>query len=199
MTEFSHCKDPQILKNYLRAFSLSENAKKFGIARAVCESKDEIFSFQLFMPLFVSSVIGLFFIYFERFKNNRKLNSVFSLTVPITAAIVGLAFFDFINVFKEGCADFEAAHLGKDYSEGGVEYYEKMLERNKILKKVDEISLFDDDGEIYSFRGITHMPLTIRLKYLQDIYKSVKDNVKSPSIWSYLNINISDIKIFPDN
>ncbi|KAH8010236.1 hypothetical protein HPB51_026288 [Rhipicephalus microplus] len=86
-------------------------------------------------------------------------------------ATVYIGFKDAMSQYWDKKADSVAASLGRDYVEGGVEYYEKLLQRNRALREL----LGDEGRKYYTSKGnidriirSDHVPITHRLEGLKN-------------------------------
>ena len=72
--------------------------------------------------------------------------------------------------------DVEAAKLGNDYAEGGVEFYDKLIQITSILNSLRETS--NQDKFFNSFRR-RHIPLEHRKLNIRQHLKSSEEEEKS--------------------
>ncbi|XP_045107493.1 transmembrane protein 177-like [Portunus trituberculatus] len=138
------------LKNSL---ILSENAKKFAIAREIAGMRTSQAVTQASIPC-----TGLLVAYCISLGINKRLNlyakpRFLRLCLYSIASLFGYSAYvlvkDIDSVASDGRGDGEAAAMGRAYIEGGVEFYEKVLQRNIALREL----MGDDGRKIYTAKG----------------------------------------------
>lgn len=153
---------------------LSPAAQRFAIARELWHVRGSqvwqdggVGATALFATYMLGRALNRKLGFFERPRTLRlmmySLVSLFGTAVWITAT-------DLVQHYRDSQADMAAAQLGPAFAWGGVEFYEKNLERNRALRR-----LLGDDGEsCYSAYGNERtllreprMPLTERLESLR--------------------------------
>lgn len=167
------------LKN---ALILSTNAKKFIIARELsCLRKSQAFT-QASIP-----TIALIVSYSISLGINKRLDlyakprflRLFLYTIAgLFGYFVYILATDVDSVAIDGACDRAAAAMGRAYAEGGVEFYEKVLQRNMALRE-----LMGSDGEkLYSAKGndevlirTRHLPFTVRLEAMKKCLQSYEE------------------------
>ena len=77
----------------------------------------------------------------------------------------------FLYNFIQKLEDKESCSMGLDCSEGSIEFYEKLINRNKILRDtlVDGASYFDKEGKQHSINNIHNY-----LIKLYELFVSIK-------------------------
>ena len=153
-------------KRLVNALLLSENAKKFAFARQVFY----VDSSYVQMDVALRLLCGLC-AYTLGFNLNRKLNLKSSLKRWARGSIyslIGSAWFlmyivlkDMYTCYQDNTADRQAANLGRDYAEGGVEYYSKVLSRNQSIRE-----LMGTEGPFY-YTKFGNNVATLRTKTVQ--------------------------------
>lgn len=129
---------------------LSDEAKLFGLAHAVAKTNS------LFASSTVNLVdlIGFSIAYFISYRRSRiyklqwaKRRNLYA-TVSFIALSTSIISRMILEPILEKKLDVEACNFGLDCCEGAVEYYEKMLNRNKMLRSIikDGTYLIDEDG-----------------------------------------------------
>lgn len=124
----------------MSALLLSDNAKKFAYAREVMY----VDSNYVFVKVGLQAGIG-FSAYATGFIANRLLNlkavlktwargGLYTL-IGGSWCLVYILIRDMYNFHQDNKVDNRAAKLGKDYAQGGVEYYTKLLLRNQALRE----------------------------------------------------------------
>jgi len=130
---------------YKESLLLSPMAKRFAISRTV----DLADKMHLVFSVFIG-YLGVEIAYgFYRFSLNRLTpvqKRMLIKPIIIACTVVGVAvmnlFFQLRNAVIERWADDATAQIGPDYADGGIEYYEKMLSRNRAMRE-----LLGEEGE----------------------------------------------------
>ncbi|KAL1415995.1 hypothetical protein MTO96_028342 [Rhipicephalus appendiculatus] len=159
-----------------KSLVLSDKAQKFVIARDISWASTYYVQFQSAVLSF--SVLNCYFM-------GRLVNDRFHLLIrvprPFRVALYGvivalhatvyIGFKDAMSQHWDKKADSEAASLGRDYVEGGIEYYEKLLQRNRALREL----LGDEGRKYYTSKGninrllrSDHVPISHRLDSLKN-------------------------------
>ncbi|XP_076461933.1 transmembrane protein 177-like [Babylonia areolata] len=170
-------------KQLLDSLVLSEKARQFAIAR-------DLFYVHTFHMYVKAGLMGVSC--FSAYWLGAAVNTVYGLSrrLPTASRVVIYSFFagmgatvycfasDSYNWFRDRKVDKQAAKLGLEYAEGGVEFYNKQLQRNMALR-----ALLGSEGgkrytaygnDIHFWRSPT-MPLTSRRDGLQEIVKSLEE------------------------
>uniref|UniRef100_L7M585 Uncharacterized protein n=1 Tax=Rhipicephalus pulchellus TaxID=72859 RepID=L7M585_RHIPC len=158
-----------------KSLVLSDKAQKFVIARDISWANTYYVQFQSAALSF--SVVNCYFM--GRFINDRfhllvRVPRTFRVAlygvIVALHATVYIGFKDAMSQYWDKKADEEAASLGRDYVEGGIEYYEKLLQRNRALREL----LGDEGRKYYTAKGninrilrSDHVPITHRLDSLR--------------------------------
>uniref|UniRef100_A0A131XC59 Putative conserved plasma membrane protein n=1 Tax=Hyalomma excavatum TaxID=257692 RepID=A0A131XC59_9ACAR len=154
---------------------LSDKAQKFVIAR------DINWASTYYVQL---NTTALSFTFFNCYIMGRLANDKLKLlsrapravrvvlygVIVVFNATVYIGFKDAMSQYWDRKADSEAASLGRDYVEGGIEYYGKLLQRNRALREL----LGDEGRRWYTSKGNVnrilrsdHVPITHRLDSLK--------------------------------
>lgn len=131
---------------------LSDDAKTFGLGHAIGRS-NHFFSSCISNGIDFIAFATAFCVTYSRSRalkmhlNQRKRLYLISSTMVLASSLVGRIFAKRFNDQKD---EKQACSFGLDCCEGSVEYYEKMLNRNKILRKVLENgeNLIDEEGNV---------------------------------------------------
>ncbi|KAM4697610.1 transmembrane protein 177 [Rhinophrynus dorsalis] len=162
--------------NLRETLTLSADAQKFSLAREVLFAQNNSPVLQAFVaPAYLSGLclssvaikqlIGLY-------TGPLLLRGLYNVAV----AVVGLAGYflcsDAISQWLDYRSDRNAAALSKAYARGGLEFYDKILERNRILR-----NLMGKQGEaMYAPSGNLFPKQYIRMKHAP--YTSRRDRIK---------------------
>ena len=119
-------------------FILSENAKKFAVAREVERAKTAYpYLNAIFMPMNVASAYLAALVFNRKFKLHF-LHPVFRMANYVLQAsfwgLLTLSEQDMLNRKTDVKCDANAARYGPSYAAGGVEFYEKQIQRNLALR-----------------------------------------------------------------
>ncbi|XP_065285918.1 transmembrane protein 177 [Dermacentor albipictus] len=159
-----------------KSLVLSEKAQRFVIAREIYWA--DTYYVQLQTAALSFSVFNCYIM--GRLANDKLhllVRTPRALRVGLYGIIVALnatvyiCFKDAMSQLWDKRADREAAALGRDYVEGGIEYYEKLLQRNRALREL----LGDEGRKCYTSKGninrilrTDHIPITHRLDVLKN-------------------------------
>lgn len=140
-------------KSYLSALVLSDDAKKFVIAR-------EVYMADLSRPIGIAfsfmlsaaSVVGICRHFVDKFRlkevHLRHRLMIYTIGLPLFGVIFA-TFGGLVNQTFTTIADNRALQLGEAYRKGAEEYFEKELQRHRALvdlqPTMDEI--FDENGD----------------------------------------------------
>lgn len=165
-------------KSYKSSLILSENAKKFSIARELFFADSyriTIITGAIFisalLPVYLSRAMVQYMKLADAHLSQRL--SVYSIS-----ALAGWGNYtllaDSVNEFYCYKADTRASQLNESYRKGALEYFAKMIQRNKALRNmIDDMKyVYDEDGNHIEpileplFRR-KHVPATLRLAKVQ--------------------------------
>ncbi|XP_029042622.1 transmembrane protein 177 [Osmia bicornis bicornis] len=125
-------------KNFLESLVLSENAQKFAIARAILKVKRPEFWIKQ-----VDTIIDcmIFFLIYDTFKIAVKSRIKLKILVYAINGIIAFGAFliwaiseQLIDVNADKSISYELAELDPKYVQGGKEYYEKLCQRDNVLR-----------------------------------------------------------------
>ena len=160
----------ELLQNLRESLVLSNIAKKFAIAQQI----NAVDSYCIFakMDVFPLALLGSQIMYFARHSILRQpfLSQISSVAVVIVVlTFVGLAFEKAIEAFRIRKADALTAGIGKEYMEGGIEFLEKEMKRNQVMRKLvpGDADKYDENGDVTRI-GLD-VPLRLRLKEMKRI------------------------------
>ena len=133
-------KQKEIWEKFCESLILSDNAKKFVLARELLKIKEKEFVFKgttaagfLFSTYLITKAFNNALNMFRRTPLARGLSYASIFSSMLCSYWV---FVDLKSRGSQGWLDESVASLGADYAEGGVEYYTKILERNKALREI---------------------------------------------------------------
>ncbi|XP_069472854.1 transmembrane protein 177 [Ambystoma mexicanum] len=154
---------------------LSEVAKKFALAREIVYTKDNSPIIHAAVApgcllgtclsgVAIKQLLGLY-------SGPVLLRGLCNLAI-VTVGLVGYFFtYDAVNQWLDYRADRTAATISKDYAKGGVEFYNKLLLRNRTLRHL----MGKQGEEMYAPSGNLFPTYWFRLKYTT--YTSRRDIV----------------------
>jgi hypothetical protein len=154
--------DNQLKEILIDSLILSEDAKLFGLARAVQETNHMIKS-NLDIFLDFACMMSCYMYCYTRNRmlklqlNQRK--AMYFKTIFVFASIA-IAVRFLIYKFLDYNIDRKSCQMGLDCSEGSQEFYEKLILRNKILRNVlpNGHLLIDQEGNY--LKKILYLPFT---------------------------------------
>lgn len=179
-------------KQLIQSLILSEKARRFAIAR-------ELFYLHTF-HIHIQGVLLCFSLFFAYWVG-AGLNAVYRLPrrTPFAFRVVmyglltgaaltvyGLAS-DTYNWYRDKKADKKAMALGQEYAEGGVEFYNKLLQRNMALRALmgpDGKHRYTAYGNDVHFWRSPNIPLTSRRDYLQQVLTNMLASQSEQSVTS---------------
>jgi hypothetical protein len=155
-----------VSRDYLPNLILSDEAKKFVIAREILRGKKSRHFYEAFFPLSFLSFSAPFLSYLSLLTNLKWQPKIVKWLAYIVSAsiicVVYLSFEDFWHKNIERELDAAACQLGVVYAQGGVEFYDKSLRRHIALREL----LPNDSGKkLYNLKGDL-IPGLLRTKYL---------------------------------
>uniref|UniRef100_A0A8B9Q8Q8 Transmembrane protein 177 n=1 Tax=Apteryx owenii TaxID=8824 RepID=A0A8B9Q8Q8_APTOW len=166
------------------ALTFSPEAQKFAIAR-------EIVYLQSSSPLVNAAVAptclaGTYFggigikILLGLYPGPMILRSICNLIIATTGLICYYVSYDAVTYHLDCKADRNAATISKDYARGGVEFYDKILSRNRILRTLmgkQGVKVYAPSGNLFPrhwFR-IKHTPYTYRRDLIVNILRELQN------------------------
>jgi hypothetical protein len=169
-------------KKFMDSLNLSESAKKYSIARELILTDNS----QIFIKSISWSMISI--------PMYLLGNTILNLLPANPIKIRFLALFLLCNVgvficlllrtgienFYQIQADKKLCNINEEYIHGGIEYYEKLIQRNLALRDIvpNGDQLYSENGNKHSFISLfSELPLTYRKAYLEKKLKN--ENNKS--------------------
>lgn len=173
-------------KKIIESLNFSESAKKYSIAKELCLTDNlRIFIKCISFPIVLMPMYAL---------GSTLLNALPANPFRVRA----LAFFLLCNMglfvwilvrsaidnFYQNDADKKVCNISEEYIRGGIEYYEKLMQRNLALRNIipggDE--LYSEKGDDLGFFTIVQeLPLSQRKKYLEYRLKNCKNEINETS------------------
>ncbi len=132
---------------------LSEEARSFALARAIAATNQPM----LTLSNAIIDTLAMSFAYIASFAKSRvqKLGPTSRRRLYLMNAFFALAFcaslrFGTTRRMGEKSVDEKACRMGLDCAQGSIEFYDKLIERNKILREVypNGRELIDERGEL---------------------------------------------------
>ena len=172
-------KEADVFKN---AMLLSDNAKRFAIAREVHRGKTHTYLTNgLILPTFIgigylmSRAINKKLHLFKRPPVFRGIMYCIMATVSIYTAVL---FEDMNKYYTDIDLDEKTCKLGVEYTKGGIELYDNTIRWNKAFRLLafDNLGkdMFNLEGNHWPslFRPYKHIPFTLRRQTCVDAMKS---------------------------
>ncbi|KAI6177701.1 hypothetical protein M3Y97_00936800 [Aphelenchoides bicaudatus] len=154
--------DSGVGQKLIETFILSDNAKRFLIYRDFVSSKRTQELTNTFINTFgyftgFTIFWNALFAYTHKGNDAAVLRVVIIINFLILFALLYRKYRFYQNAYD---ADEEAGHCSKNYAQGGVEYYQKMLQRNRILRGVldNGMDLFTAEGNLTHRIGSEYFP-----------------------------------------
>ncbi|XP_013786320.1 transmembrane protein 177-like [Limulus polyphemus] len=160
----------------LDSLILSENAQKFAIAREIhLGTTSYVYVFGGLFSLSTTSAYSLGSALSTKY-GIRLARMPIRLTLYTLCGLLGFAIFitlkDNASLYWDKYADEMAAQTGNGYIEGGIEFYQKMLQRNRALRHL----MGNYGKKVYTATGnnevlfrMSHIPYTSRLDFLHEL------------------------------
>lgn len=159
-------------QSFMKSLVLSDSAKKFSIAREIVLTDN----FRIFLKSISFSITLLpMYILGEYVMSSLPANPVKVKTLAFfflcnLGIFVWLFVRNIIEKFYQNEADKVVGSINEEYTRGGIEYYEKLIQRHVALR-----SIIPDGKTIYSERGdqvallsvLTELSIVYRKKQLE--------------------------------
>jgi len=169
-------------QQFIESLILSEPAKKYSIAREIFLTDN--------MRIFIKSISFSVILLPMYILGNTLLKALPAKKLKMKA----LTFFLLCNVgvfiwlltrvvvenFFQNEADKIVANINEDYTRGGIEYYQKLIQRNLALRNIlpNGKNMYSEQGNKLAFISVfSPLPLTYRKKHLEyKLEKYLKEN-----------------------
>lgn len=167
-------RESQAAEDYIDSIVLSDKAKKFVIARELYMGdsfKSHLFTAMITISLVFTHILSKTVV--QRFKLTTAHIS-HRMTVYPLAATAGLCNYILLSSSMEQYymrkADRRAVVFSDEYREGALEYFSKLLKRNKALRELEESfqEVYDEAGELLSNSIVVPLKIEQRLKYVKE-------------------------------
>jgi len=161
--------DSDAAKSFCSSMILSDNAKKFAIAREVNRTIAQpfliqgviSFSFTLLtynISRIVNQRLGLF-------KRPPLIRGIMYVSLLPSMILSYFVIKDAYSCFIDKQLDKKAAQINSDYAAGGVEYYDKMMQRNRALRELNG----ESGRAMYTGKGdIVHGIVRVKTASIQE-------------------------------
>ncbi|KAM4626815.1 transmembrane protein 177 isoform 1-T3 [Discoglossus pictus] len=158
------------------ALNFSVDAQKFSLAREVIQAQTNSPVIQASVAPACLSGICLSSVAIKQLLGFYSAPMLLRGLFNVAVAILGLAgyflCYDAVNEWLDYRADKKVANISKSYAKGGLEFYEKILTRNKALR-----GLMGKQGEeMYAPSGNLFPKYTLRVKHAP--YTARKDRIQ---------------------
>ena len=173
-------------KKLASALVLSDNAKSFVIARDVnilrlFISHTEVFLQAAFVVIGYTAMktLNKYLFLPKKIPNWSRYTALTMVGVSVLTIYMAAA--DMYSCSKDIRTDRKTAKLSKEFTEGGVEYYEKIVARNQAIRAVmgeDHCDAYTAEGDDVRTLRTPHLPFSVRLTYLKshlDDYKQMEE------------------------
>ncbi len=126
--------DKEVGESFRNSLCLSEEARKFALAREIIKTKRNATAFSVLLAPVVTIVnfCGVF-------TAHVFLPLPLIANIPLVGVFFLILYQFMMGVTNEGedlTADEKASQLGEEYVRGGVEFYEKTIQKNVALRKI---------------------------------------------------------------
>ncbi|CAI9735692.1 Hypothetical predicted protein [Octopus vulgaris] len=175
-------------QKFSNSIIMSDKAKKFAIAREIYYAADHSISIDCSLLVFnMSAFYCAYFAMDGLYRLNHRMKWFGKIFLASSFYFMALGSYLFMHDIyqrrRDQHADSKAAKLGKDYIEGGIEFYNLLLQRNAAL-----YALLGEDGKkIYTPFGNTKisvrmksLPMTARRDFMKEtLAKESEEKLKS--------------------
>lgn len=191
--DFNQKFSPEIVQKFYESLLLSNDAKLFGLAREVAKTDNFMLSsLDLLIELICLSGAYMYSYaktraYKMQYLQRRRvyvLSGLLAFTIILASKL-------FISKALQNTIDFQACQMGLDCCMGSVEFYEKMIERNKILRDIliNGHKLIDSSGNF--IKQPVYLPLTDHYFYTKFVGSKLTD--RKENCRKYLDEMIKDL------
>lgn len=159
---------------FMESLIFSEPAKKFSIARELILTDNfrilikSMLPAITLMPMYVLGHVVLSALP----ANPAKIRALAFILLCNVGVFVCLLARNAIENIYQNKADENACDIGIEYIHGGIEYYEKLIQRNLVLRNIipGGEKIYSERGNAFGFISVlSELPLTYRKKKLEQI------------------------------
>ncbi|XP_025195431.1 transmembrane protein 177-like [Melanaphis sacchari] len=173
-------------QQFVKSLILSEPAKKYSIAREVMLTDNQRILIKSILPSVVLMPIYAFgnFIYYRLPPNPVRVRTLALFLVSNIGVIVWVLIRTATENFYQKKADEKLCDISEEYIKGGIEYYEKLIQRNLALRNIlpNGENIYSKEGDhIKLISELSELPLTYRKKYLENRLKNCLNENKVTS------------------
>jgi hypothetical protein len=167
----------QAFEEFQSLLLLSNEAKQFGLAQAVAKTERTLKSYLDILVDVVCIMVGYSYCYIKNQiqKPSYKQRQMMYLGAFMMAVVVDVSSRWLIRSYLDRIDDTLACSRGLDCCEGSLEYYDKLIARNKMMRLFidDGRRLIDEEGN-YLKKAIT-VPLVNKTFYINYFGKKLTD------------------------
>lgn len=166
----------------MKTFALSEDAQKFAIAKEIKMADSQYMLLHAVFPIVFILAYSAMTHHVLNWKKMHLRSGLFTLSVHIVCGVLLAAMYVFCEnalYLQYDKVTFEdTLNLSHAYMLGGIEYYEKMVERNKILRKIVKKGekYYDEDGDLESVWTATGIPYSIKVLLAKELLQQDEVN-----------------------
>lgn len=162
-------------QDYVNSLVLSDEAKMFSIARELFEGdsyRPLIISALLMGSIAFSTQLSRAAVMKMRLQNAHVTQRMVMYMLAAAAGYINFTFIsDMFNTYYTKQADERALKVSSAYRQGAVEFFNKLIQRNRALRDLDEsfCRVYNDEGETAEpLTRFKHVPLRERLKLAEE-------------------------------
>ncbi|XP_001947318.2 transmembrane protein 177 [Acyrthosiphon pisum] len=165
-------------QQFLKSLILSEAAKKYSIARELMLTD----SHRIFIKSVLSSVVLMpmyalgSYVYNGLPPNPARVRMLALFLLSNIGVLLWFFTRTAIENFYQKKADEKVCDIGEEYIKGGIEYYEKLIQRNLALRNIlpDGENMYSKEGDQIEFISeLSELPITYRKRYLENRLKKL--------------------------
>ncbi|XP_043508500.1 transmembrane protein 177 [Frieseomelitta varia] len=177
--------DLEAIKEFHTSLVLSENAQKFAMAREILKvaTFDPIYKFCNVFGDMIIAIVGYDLLY-SKLNGTKQQKVIQAFCISITAIVT---FFltalthSALDTYREKEVNEIMSKLDSKYIQGGVEYYEKLSQKNKALRVLlgtKGTYLYTPTGNQVGLFGIsTKLPNSDQINYFQTRLQNISSQL----------------------
>ncbi|KAK6619432.1 hypothetical protein RUM43_012189 [Polyplax serrata] len=164
------------------------NARKFKIANEIYKSNDSMYFVLGFLPILSAAVTALTLYVFK--SSNVKLMRTQPRLVASASVfsyiLLYFVLYRYVQKVRVYNADFQTLKLGPNYIDGALQYFQQVIHRNKLIKKLNKRAPVNDDPDSVPLFSFTEfVPISERVELYRNKKDGVNDFVKAPNPYLY--------------